>query len=135
MKILYRFINYNADWLQSCLGFSNGGVQFAVADTGKEFLVCQVPYLLIQFPQKLFFLQPIQIPYFCKQFLPLDSQFLKPSEVTMYILQKLSFRYLYEIFFLLQIQKKHSFRETILRNTVVKENREKSRFVLSELGI
>ena len=42
----------------------------------------------------------------------------------MYILQKLSFRYLYEIFFLLQIQKKHSFRETILRNTVVKENHE-----------
>ena len=37
MKILYRFINYNADWLQSCLGFSNGGVQFAVADTGKKF--------------------------------------------------------------------------------------------------
>ena len=40
MKILYRFINYNADWLQSCLGFSNGGVQFAVADTGKEVLAC-----------------------------------------------------------------------------------------------
>ena len=37
LKILYRFINYNADWLQSCLGFSNGGVQFAVADTGKKF--------------------------------------------------------------------------------------------------
>lgn len=30
LKVLYRFINYNADWLQSCLGFSNGGVQFSM---------------------------------------------------------------------------------------------------------
>ncbi len=33
LKVLHRFINYNTDWLQSCLGITDGGVQFASPDT------------------------------------------------------------------------------------------------------